>query len=67
LPPKLSKVLYKIKTSDVIVIEEMSMMTSYVLCAIEQRLKQETPLTNTTPFQNKLVVLVRDLAQLPPI
>jgi ATP-dependent exoDNAse (exonuclease V) alpha subunit len=34
--PKPSKVLNKIKTSDVIIIDEMSMMTSYVLCAREQ-------------------------------
>jgi hypothetical protein len=54
-------------TKDVMVIDEMSMMTSYVLCPIKQRLKQVTPLINAHPFQNKLVLLVEDLAQLPPI
>jgi hypothetical protein len=38
------------------------MMTSYVLCVIEQRLKQVTPHTNKIPFQNKLALLVGDLA-----
>jgi hypothetical protein len=65
--PEPSKVLDKIKTSNVIIIDEMSMMTSDVLYTIEQRLKQASPLTNATPFQNKLVLLVGDLAQLPPI
>jgi hypothetical protein len=65
--PEPSKVLDKIKTSNVIIIDEMSMMTSYVLCAIEERLKQATPYTNAIPFQNKLVLLVGNLAQLPPI
>jgi DNA replication protein DnaC len=37
--PKSNKILDKIKTSDVIIIDEMSMLTSYVLCVIEQRLK----------------------------
>jgi hypothetical protein len=63
----LSKVLNKIKTVDVIIIDKMAMMTSYVLCAIEQRLKDATLLTNVSPFQNKLILLVGDLAQLPPI
>ena len=64
---KPSKILDKIKTSDVIIIDEMSMMTSYVLCITEQHLKQATPLTNATPFQNRLVLLVGDLVQLPSI
>ena len=41
----------------------MSMMTSYVLCAIEQRLIHVTSHTNGTPLQKKLVLLVGDLAQ----
>jgi hypothetical protein len=62
-----SKILDKIKTSNVIIIDEISMMTNYVLCAIEQRLKQATPLAAATPFHNKLILLIGDLIQLPPI
>ena len=62
---ELNKVLDKIKTIDVIIIDKMSMMTSYVLCTIKQRLKDATLLTNVSPFQNKLVLQVGDLAQLP--
>jgi hypothetical protein len=45
------------------------MITSYVLCAIEQQLKQATVTLHTTatPLQNKLVFLLENLAQLPPI
>jgi ATP-dependent exoDNAse (exonuclease V) alpha subunit len=45
----------------------MSMMTSNMLCAVEQRLRQSTLTTCTFSFQNKLVILVGDLAQLPTI
>jgi len=45
------------------IINEMSMMTSTMLCAIEQHLKQ----FNTNPFTNVLVLLVGDLIQLPAI
>jgi hypothetical protein len=40
----------------------MSMMTSTMLCAIEQHLKQIQ--NNTNPFTNVLVLLVGDLIQL---
>ena len=41
------------------------MMTSNMLCVVEQRLRQSTLTTCT--FQKKLVILVGDLAQLPAI
>ena len=40
-------------------------MTSNMLCAMEQRLRQS--ILTTCTFQNKLVILVGDLAQLPAI
>ena len=43
----------------------MSMMTTNMLCAVEQRLRQNTFTTCT--FQNKLVILVGDFVQLPAI
>jgi hypothetical protein len=41
------------------------MMSNTMLCATEQRLKQAQD--NMNPFANVLLLLVRDLAQLPPI
>jgi hypothetical protein len=40
----------------------MSMMTSTILCAIEQRLKQVQG--NINPFANVLLLSISDLAQL---
>ena len=67
MQPEPSPVLTKLKNADVIIIDEMSMMTSNMLCAMEQRLRQSTLTTCTFSFQNKLVILVGDLAQLPAI
>jgi hypothetical protein len=57
----------KLKISNVIIIDEMSMMISNILCAMEQRLKQAMSIVETSPFEKKLVLLVGDLAQLPLI
>ena len=43
----------------------MSMMTSNMLCAVEQRLQQNTRTTDIYSLQNKLLILVGDHAQLP--
>ena len=59
-----SPVLTKLKNANVIIIDEMSMMTSNMLCAVEQLLRQSTLSTCTFSFQNKLVILVGHLAQL---
>ena len=45
----------------------MSMMTSYMLCTVEHRLKQACRDTISNIFCNKFVLLVGDLAQLPAI
>ena len=45
----------------------MLMMTNNMLCAVEQRLKQSTLITDTFSFLNKLLIFVEDLAQLPAI
>ena len=63
--PELNLVLTKLMNADIIIIDEMSMMTNNMLCGVEQRLRQNTLTTCT--FQNKLVILVGDLAQLPAI
>jgi hypothetical protein len=58
--PQLSNILQSLKYANVIIIDEMSMMTNIMLCAIEQRLKQAQ--NNMNPFANVLLLLVRDLA-----
>jgi hypothetical protein len=45
----------------------MSMMTNNMLYIVEQWLKQSIHLENISPFETKLVLIVGDLAQLPPI
>jgi ATP-dependent exoDNAse (exonuclease V) alpha subunit len=65
--PEPSTVLERLQSADVIVIDEMSMMTSYMLCTVEHRLKQACKDTISNTFCNKLVLLVGDLAQLPAI
>jgi hypothetical protein len=62
-----NNIIEKLKIANVIIIDEMSMMTGNILCAMEQRLKQAMSIAKTSPFQTKLVLLVGDLAQLPPI
>jgi hypothetical protein len=55
----------KLKSTNVIVIDEMSMMTNNMLCIVEQCLKQATHVENMfQAFQNELILLVGDLAQL---
>ena len=65
--PEPSPILTKLKNADVIIIDEMSMMTSNMLCAVEQCIKQSTRNTDIYSLQNKLLTLVGDLAQLPAI
>ena len=62
-----SIVLEKLQISDVIVIDETSMMTSYMLCTVEHRLKLAARNTLPNALRNKLILLVRDFAQLPAI
>ncbi len=45
----------------------MSMMTNDILCVMEQCLKQVKFIAKTSPFETKLILLIGDLAQLPPI
>jgi hypothetical protein len=58
--------LKTIKQANLIVIDDMSMMTSIVLCVIKQRLKQSFQ-NVAIPFDFILVLLVGDLLQLPTI
>ena len=62
-----SKVINRLQDADVIIINEMSMITSYMLCVIKQHLKHAMQAKNSSPFQTKLVLLVGDLTQLPAI
>ncbi len=64
---KLNNVMEKLKIANVIIINEMSMMISNILCVVEQRLKQAVSVVETSPFETKFVLLIGDLAQLPPI
>ncbi len=43
------------------------MMINNILCVVEQCLKQIMSVVKTSPFETKLVLLVGDLTQLPPI
>ena len=62
-----SIVLERLQLANVIIIDEMSMMTSYMLCTVEHRLKQAARNKSLNALGNKLVLLVGDLAQLPAI
>jgi len=55
----LSTKLKTIKQANLIVIDEMSVMTSIILCAIEQHLKQYFQ-NDANPFDFILVLLVGD-------
>jgi ATP-dependent exoDNAse (exonuclease V) alpha subunit len=55
-----------LKEADIIIIDEMSMMTSTLLQSVETRLQQIENDTNE-PYHSKLVILVGDHAQLPTI
>ena len=65
--PEPSTILERLHNANVIVIDEMSMITSYMLCTVEHHLKQACRDTISNTFCNKLVLLVGDLAQLPTI
>ncbi len=60
--PQPNEILQTLKYTHVLIIDEMSMMTSTILCAIEQRLKQVQG--NINPFANVLLLSISDLAQL---
>jgi len=60
--PQPNDILQTLKYTHVIIIDEMSMMTSTILCAIEQQLKQAQG--NMNPFPNVLLLSISDLAQL---
>jgi ATP-dependent exoDNAse (exonuclease V) alpha subunit len=55
-----------LKEANIIIIDEMSMMTSTLLQNVETRLRQIENDTNE-PYHSKLMILVGDHAQLPPI
>lgn len=55
----------KLKSTNIIIIDEMSMMTNNMLCIVEQCLKQARCVENTfQAFQNKFILLVGYLVQL---
>jgi hypothetical protein len=64
---ELINVIEKLKIANVVILDEMSMMISNKFCVVEQHLKQAMSIAETSPFERKLVLLVGDLAQLPPI
>jgi len=63
--PQPSNLLQSLKYANVIIMDEMSMMISTMLCAIKQRLKQAQD--NINPFANVSLLLVGNLAQLSAI
>ncbi len=52
--PKLSNVIKKLKIANVVIIDEMSMMTRNIFCDVEQHLKQAMSIAKTSPFETKL-------------
>jgi hypothetical protein len=63
---KLSVEFQIFKEVDIIIVDEMSMMTGILLQNVETRLQQIENDTNE-PYHSKLVILVGDHAQLLPI
>ena len=57
-----SIVLQRLLMEKIIIIDEISMMTSYMLCTVEHRLKQAARNTSLNALCNKLVLLVGELA-----
>ena len=58
-----STILERLEMTYVIIINEISMMTSYMLCTVEHQLKQAARSQLPNALCNKLVLPVGDLAQ----
>ena len=58
--------LQELQAADVIIVNEMSMMTTVQLTAIYSRLKQVF-VYNSDLFHSKILLCIGDIAQLPPI
>jgi hypothetical protein len=58
--------LQRLQAADVIIVDEMSMITTVQLTSIYSRLKQVSEY-NSDPFHSKILLCVGDMAQLPSI
>jgi hypothetical protein len=61
--PQPSKILETLKHAHVIIMDEMSMMIDFMLCAIKQCLKPAH--NNSNPFAKMLLFVIGDTKQFP--
>ena len=55
------------KNTELLIIDEMSMVGQYMLYQISKRLQEAKPHKSTEPFAGVSIVLMGDFAQLPPV
>ena len=55
------------KNTELLIIDEMSMVGQYMLYQISRRLQEAKPHKSTVPFAGVSIVLMGDFAQLPPV
>ena len=63
----LTKFQNTFKDTELLIIDEMSMVGQYMLYQINRRLQQAKPHKSTTNFAGVSIVLMGDFAQLPPV
>ena len=71
LPPlagsRLQRLQERFENTDILIIDEMSMVGQYMLYQISKRLQEAKPHKSTTDFAGVSIVLMGDYAQLPPV
>ena len=55
------------KNTEILIIDEMSMVGQYMLYQISKRLQEAKPHKSTIPFAGVSIILMGDFAQLPPV
>ena len=65
--PNLREEQEKFKNTEIIVIDEKSMISLWMLYAIDQRLRELKPSKCKMPFGGVSIVIMGDFAQLPPV
>ena len=65
--PNLREEQENFKNTEIIVIDEKSMVSLWMLYAIDQRLRELKPSKGNMPFGGISIVLMGDFAQLPPV
>lgn len=65
--PNLHQLQDKFKNTEILMIDEMSMVGKYMLYQLSKRLQEIKPQYSTTEFGGVSIVLMGDFAQLPPV